>query len=32
MIDLDEEGHLLLQLADGTVQTLASADHVRAVH
>jgi BirA family biotin operon repressor/biotin-[acetyl-CoA-carboxylase] ligase len=32
VIDLDEEGHLLLQLADGTVQTLASADHVRAVH
>lgn len=32
VLDLDEEGHLLLQLADGTVQTLASADHVRAVH
>jgi len=32
VLDLDEEGHLLLQLADGSVQTLASADHVRAVH
>ena len=32
VLDLDEEGHLLLELADGTVQTLASADHVRAVH
>jgi len=32
VLDLDEEGHLLLQLADGTLQTLASADHVRAVH
>ena len=31
VLDLDEEGHLLLQLADGSVQTLASADHVRAV-
>mgnify|MGYP002479075050 CR=1 FL=1 len=32
VLDLDEEGHLLLELADGSVQTLASADHVRAVH
>jgi BirA family biotin operon repressor/biotin-[acetyl-CoA-carboxylase] ligase len=32
VLDLNEEGHLLLELADGTVQTLASADHVRAVH
>lgn len=32
VLDLDEEGHLLLELADGTLQTLASADHVRAVH
>ena len=31
VFDLDEEGQLLLQLADGSVQTLASADHVRAV-
>jgi BirA family biotin operon repressor/biotin-[acetyl-CoA-carboxylase] ligase len=31
VLDLDEEGQLLLQLADGSVQTLASADHVRAV-
>lgn len=31
VLDLDEEGHLLLQTADGAVQTLASADHVRAV-
>lgn len=32
VLDLDEEGHLLLELADGTLQTLASADHVRTVH
>jgi BirA family biotin operon repressor/biotin-[acetyl-CoA-carboxylase] ligase len=31
VLDLDEEGHLLLETADGAVQTLASADHVRAV-
>jgi BirA family transcriptional regulator, biotin operon repressor / biotin---[acetyl-CoA-carboxylase] ligase len=32
VLDLDEEGQLVLQLADGSCQTLASADHVRAVH
>lgn len=31
VLDLDEEGHLLLETGDGSVQTLASADHVRAV-
>ncbi|MBK8091486.1 MAG: biotin--[acetyl-CoA-carboxylase] ligase [Verrucomicrobiaceae bacterium] len=31
VLDLDEEGHLVLQLADGSTHTLASADHVRAV-
>lgn len=31
VLDLDEEGHLLLETGDGSVQALTSADHVRAV-
>lgn len=32
VLDLTEEGHLVIELGDGSTLTLASAEHVRAVH